>query len=86
MLLFNLQVNLRIKTNLSSKNKELDFVIPKMELSRNVNVKLREKVLRMTSEERKRLGINKSTLWHIKKNLSEEKTSKIYEKILLKIQ
>ena len=39
----------------------------------------------MTSEERKRLGINKSTLWYIKKNLAEGKTPKIYEKILLKL-
>jgi len=38
------------------------------------------------SEQKKKLGINKSTLWHIKKNLSEGKTFKIYEKILLKIQ
>ena len=40
----------------------------------------------MTTDERKRLGINKSTLWYIKKNLSEGKTSKIYEKIFLKIK
>ena len=50
------------------------------------NVELREKILNMTSDERKELGINKSTLWYIKKNLSEGKTPKIYEKILLKIQ
>ena len=40
----------------------------------------------MTIEERKRLGINKLTLWYIKKNMSDGKTTKIYEKILLKIQ
>ncbi|MDH3278788.1 MAG: hypothetical protein OEL84_04450 [Nitrosopumilus sp.] len=40
----------------------------------------------MTSEERKQLGINKSTLWYMKKNLSEGKSPKIYEKILLKIR
>ncbi|MDH3764571.1 MAG: hypothetical protein OER82_02010 [Nitrosopumilus sp.] len=40
----------------------------------------------MTVEKRKQLGINKSTLGYIKKNLSEGKTPKIYEKILLKIQ
>ena len=39
----------------------------------------------MTVETRKQLGINKSTLWHIEKNLSEGKTLKIYEKLLLKI-
>jgi hypothetical protein len=40
----------------------------------------------MTSDERKRLEINKSTLWHIKKNLSEGKIPKLYQKIFLKIQ
>ena len=40
----------------------------------------------MTNKERKRLGINNSTLWYIKKNLSKGKTPKIYEKILLKIK
>ena len=67
------------------KKKEFDFLIPKINLNRNDDVQLREKILNMTPEERKLLGINKSTLWHIKKNLSEGKTSKIYEKILLKI-
>ncbi|MDH3779425.1 MAG: hypothetical protein OES15_01080 [Nitrosopumilus sp.] len=40
----------------------------------------------MTPEERKKLGINKSTLWHIQKNLTERKIPKIYENILLKLQ
>jgi len=39
----------------------------------------------MTSDERKELGINKSTLWYIQKNLYEGKIPKGYEKILLKI-
>jgi len=57
-----------------------------MKLNRDDNLELREKILNMTQQERKKLGINKSTLWYIKKNLSEGKTSKIYQKILLKIQ
>lgn len=57
-----------------------------MKLNRNDSVELRDKILNVTPEERQRLGINKSTLWHIKKNLSEGNTPKIYEKILLKIQ
>ena len=56
-----------------------------MKLNRDDNLELREKILNMTSEEMKRLRINKSTLWHIRKNLSEGKTPKIYEKVLLKI-
>lgn len=82
-----LQDNLQQLSNfILDKKKEFDFVIPKMKLNRNDDVELREKILSMTTEERKKLGINKSTLWYIKKNLVEGKTSKIYDKILLKIQ
>jgi len=66
--------------------KEFDFVVPKIKLNRKDNLKLREKILSITNEERKILVINKSTLWHIRKNLLEGKMPKIYEKILLKIQ
>ena len=52
-------------------------------MNRSDNVELREMILSMTDDERRELGINKSTLWHIKKSLSEGKTPKIYEKILL---
>ena len=68
------------------KKKEFDFVIPKLKLNRKDDFELREKVLNMIPKERKQLGINKSTLWYIKKNLSEGKVPKIYEKILLKIK
>jgi CRISPR-associated protein Cas1 len=68
------------------KKKECEFDIPKMRIERKDNLELREKILNMTSNERKQLGINKSTLWYIKKNLSEGKTPKIYPKILLKIK
>jgi len=82
-----LQDNLQQLFNfILEKKKEFDFVIPKMQLNRNDTLELREKILNMTPEERKRLGINKSTLWYVKKNLIEGKTPKIYEKIVLKIQ
>ena len=82
-----LQDNLQQLANfIADKKKELDFIIPKIKLNRKDNLKLREKILNMTVDERKQLGINKSTLWYIKKNLVDGKTPKIYEKILLKIQ
>ena len=52
------------------KKKEFNFVIPKIRMNRRDTLELRERILNMTAEERKRIGINKSTLWHIKKNLS----------------
>jgi len=73
------------KNFIVDKKKEFDFVIPKTKLSRKDNLEIREKILNMNADERKKLGISKSTLWYIKKNLSEGKTPKIYEKILLKI-
>ena len=82
-----LQDNLQQLANfILDKKKEFDFVIPKMDLNRNDYFELREKILKMTSDERKNLGINKSTLWHIQKNLSEGRTTKLYEKVLLKVQ
>ena len=82
-----LQDNLQQLSNfIMDKKKEFEFVVPKMKLNRNDNVELKEKILKMTTEERKSLGINKSTLWYIKKNLSEGKTPIIYQKILLKIK
>ena len=66
--------------------KEFDFVVPKMRLNRKDNLKLREKILSITNEGRKMLGINKSTLWHMKNNLKEGKTIDIYDKVLAKIQ
>ena len=56
-----------------------------MKLSRKDYLKLREKILSITNEERKMLGINKSTLWHMKNNLKEGKTIDIYDKVLAKI-
>jgi len=56
-----------------------------MKLNRNDNLELKEKILNMAPYERKQLGINKSTLWYIKKNLTEGKNLKIYDKVLLKI-
>ncbi|MDH3395515.1 MAG: hypothetical protein OEL52_05085 [Nitrosopumilus sp.] len=68
------------------KRKEFDFIIPKIKLNRNDGLELREKILKMTPDERKQLGIIKSTLWYMKKNLVDGKNPKIYEKTLSKIK
>jgi len=39
----------------------------------------------MTPEQRKSLGINKSTLWYMQKNLREVKRIQIYDKVKDKI-
>ena len=82
-----LQDNLQQLSNfIVDKNTEFDFIIPKIKLNRNDDVELREKILKMSSNERKRLGINKSTLWYMKNNMKEGKSITVYDKILSKIQ
>jgi len=39
----------------------------------------------MIFEERKQLGVNKSTLWDVKNNLRDKKNVKICSKILTKL-
>ena len=51
-----LQDNLQQLSNfILEKKEEFDFVIPKMQLNRNDNVELRNRILDMTSGERKKL-------------------------------
>ncbi len=58
-----LQDNLQQLANfIVEKKKDFDFIIPKMKLNRNDNLELRKRVLNISSEERKQLRINKSTL------------------------
>ena len=67
------------------KNNKVDFVVPKIVISRKDSLTLREKILKITPQQRKRLGINKSTLFYMKKNLKNGKSIKIYDKVWSKI-
>ena len=40
----------------------------------------------MSPEERKKLGINKSTLWYLKKNIQSKDKKKIYDKVLERLE
>ena len=66
--------------------KDIDFVVPKLQINRKDTIDLREKILALTPEDRKKLGINKSTLWYIQKRLATTKKTKLYDKIFSKLQ
>lgn len=68
------------------KQKELRFNVPAVQIKWNDDLEVRDKILKMTSEHRKELGINKSTLWQIQKNLREGKKVKLYDKVKDKIK
>ncbi len=67
------------------KRKELKFSIPRIKIERDDSIEVKEKILGMTPERRKRLGINKSTLWYQQKNISKDKQIKIYNRTLVKL-
>ncbi len=63
-----------------------NLVVPHVQINRDDNSLLREKIISMSPEERKKLGINKSTLWYLKKNIQSKDKIKIYDKILDKMK
>jgi len=64
------------------KRKDWHLTIPSMKIRRNDPIDLQQKILTMSPAERKRLGINKSTLWYEKKRLAEGKKIKVYRKVM----
>lgn len=60
------------------KSKTLAFDVPTLAIKRNDTIDVQQRILSMTPSERKRLGINKSTLWYQKKKLAEGKKIKVY--------
>jgi len=71
---------------ISDRKKNVEFIVPKIEINRDDTILLRQKLLSMTPEQRKKLGINKSTLWYIKKNLQSKDKIKLYYKVLDKVR
>jgi len=67
------------------KKKEFEFEVPVIQIQREDSLDIREKILKMTPDQRRKFGINKSTLWYMKKNLKSGKNIKIYDKTFSKI-
>ncbi|HTY90324.1 MAG TPA: hypothetical protein VMC84_04035 [Methanocella sp.] len=59
--------------------------MPGVPIKWNDDNKTRDHILNMTPEQRKELGINKSTLWYIPKNLCDGKKVMLYDKAKAKI-
>ena len=66
--------------------KSIEFVVPHVNINRDDHLWIREKILSMSPDERKKLGINKSTLCYLKKNITSKDKIKIYDKILDKLK
>ena len=70
----------------SGKTKNLEFNVPGIELESSSDFKkIKQELLKMTPDKRKQLGINKSTMWYLKKGLESGKKPRIYKKVLAKL-
>ncbi len=79
--------NVRVLANyIIGKSNKLRFNIPEFEIKREDNTEIRNKILNIKPQDRKRLGINKSTLWYIQKHIKEGKRIKVYGKVMGKIR
>ncbi len=79
--------NVRLLTNyIMGKSSKLQFNVPMFKIKREDNTDIRNKVLSLTPQDRKRLGINKSTLWYMQKHIKEGGRIKIYSKTIDKIR
>jgi CRISPR-associated protein Cas1 len=67
------------------KSNKLQFNVPEFEIKREDNTNIRSKVLSLTPEDRKRLGINKSTLWYMQKHIKEGKRIILKKKTMKKL-
>ena len=66
--------------------KQLELRIPEIEIKRNDDFQIRDRIMSIDPEKRKELKINKSTLWYQQKKIKEGKTIKIYSKTKGKIK
>jgi len=66
--------------------KQLEFSIPNIAIKRNDNSQIRDKIMSIDPEKRKKLKINKSTLWYQQKKIKEGKTLKVYNKTKVRIE
>ncbi|MFP3300726.1 MAG: CRISPR-associated endonuclease Cas1 [Thermoplasmatales archaeon] len=71
---------------ITGNSKNLEFTIPDIEIKRNDNSQVRDKIMSIDPEKRKELKINRSTLWYQQKKIKEGKIIKIYNKTEMKIK
>lgn len=67
------------------KRKDLQLSIPVAKIQRNDSLELQQRILQMSPAERKKWGINKSTLWYQRKNLAVGRRIKVYGKTIAKL-
>jgi CRISP-associated protein Cas1 len=70
---------------ITGKKKDMEIAIPALKIQRAASLELQQRILSMSISERKKLGINKSTLWYQRKHLTEGKSIRLYNKLHAKL-
>jgi len=71
---------------LLGKSKQIDFIEPSPSLQRSDTRDLRNGILEMTQAKARKLGMGKSTLHYLRRNASDDKPFKIYEKVVQRLR
>jgi hypothetical protein len=75
---------IQIKTTTNGRNVQL--FVSKIKTGKKLRKKIKlNKVASLTPQDRKRLGINKFTLWYMQKHVREGKRIKVYGKVMGKL-
>ena len=71
---------------LAGQTNELDFSEPSPNLLTTDNRELRRRILALSQSEAHRLGIRRSTLYYLRRNLGERPSLKVYGKVRKKLE
>jgi hypothetical protein len=81
-LILSLRISVEDTGNNLKRDHDTQFL---REIQRNDTLEWQQRILAITSTERKTRGINKSTLWYQKMKLDDGKKIKLYHKVLTKL-
>ena len=76
----------KLNRYIMGRTKEIKFNIPNINIERNDDIEMRNRITAIDSEKRKEPKINKSTLWYQQKKIKEGTTIKVYNKTMVKIE
>ncbi|MEM3192508.1 MAG: hypothetical protein QW292_10580 [Candidatus Parvarchaeota archaeon] len=74
----------KLANYISGNSKTLDLKVPEFSIE-HIDPVLKDRILTMILKEIKPKKINKSTLWYEKKMLNQGKTTKIYDRVRVKV-
>jgi len=65
---------------------KMEFSIPNINIERNDDIKMGNKIMPINLENEKKLKMNESMLWYQQKKIKEGKTLKMYDKTRVRIE